>query len=186
MEGVAGVGTQHPPQRVTPRRRSSTTPSSQPRPPWSRSSGSLRRRRTGDQRKSEKSCELHLTARWEPREVVTDGGSSLGGAPGRTRTCGRRIRSPLLCPAELRGRDGHRPSAGIRTAGSPAAPYMLSGLVMVAVAQLVRAPRCGRGGREFESRRSPQTTRSAGSVRWGRVATILSPPGSPRRSSMRL
>jgi hypothetical protein len=33
---------------------------------------------------------------------------------------------------------------------------------MVAVAQLVRAPRCGRGGRGFDSRRSPSPARLAG------------------------
>ena len=51
------------------------------------------------------------------------------------------------------------------------------GVSMVVVAQLVRAPRCGRGGRGFESRRSPFSPPEfpLGWDEWNRDATLLDP-----------
>ncbi len=87
-------------------------------------------------------------------------------APGRSRTRNLVGRSHPLCPVELRGRAWScRPThSSTRVPPSTWNPVMDdSGGVpccvgcspMVAVAQLVRAPGCGPGGRGFKSPRSP-------------------------------
>jgi hypothetical protein len=72
--------------------------------------------------------------------------------PDRTRTCNLRGRNSLLYPIELRGQKQGRPL--------PPRPGTLllrltQWVSVVGVAQLVRAPGCGPGGRGFESPRSP-------------------------------
>src|SRR5690606_37311681 len=81
-------------------------------------------------------------------------GPAAGGAPGWIRTNDRRIRSPMLCPAELQGPACHRATAPavapapIPLSEPPGASPMLARCT-VAVAQSVRAPGCGPGGRGF-------------------------------------
>ena len=75
----------------------------------------------------------------------------------RTRTCNLRGRSSLLYPVELRRHIYRTPSAATRYTHclTPVRASAESGVGMVGVAQLVRAPGCGPGGRGFESPRSP-------------------------------
>ena len=88
----------------------------------------------------------------------------------RTRTCNLRGRSSLLYPVELRRQIKRTPGAATPVHSLPdhrIGPTVRFGVGMVGVAQLVRAPGCGPGGRGFESPRSP----------------VESPPAIPRTSS---
>ena len=87
-----------------------------------------------------------------------------GRTPDRTRTCNLRGRSSLLYPVELRGRDKGRPlrsAPGTLLIRLTPRGRRLASAGMVGVAQLVRAPGCGPGGRGFESPRSPVESLSA-------------------------
>ena len=55
----------------------------------------------------------------------------------------------------MRGSTGPRPSPGVRSGAWPRVPHLCPS---VGVAQLVRAPGCGPGGRGFETPRSPRKT----------------------------
>jgi hypothetical protein len=71
-------------------------------------------------------------------------------APGRSRTRNLVGRSHPLYPVELQG-PGHEDT----TVALPSGDLCQNESSLVAVAQLVRAPGCGPGGRGFEPRRSP-------------------------------
>ncbi len=69
-----------------------------------------------------------LSQAWPPRQVggvffsyVTD---EKVGAPGRTRTCSRRIRNPVLYPVELRAHGGDRLDTPVQWVQRPRRPWL--------------------------------------------------------------
>jgi hypothetical protein len=140
-----------------------------------------------------------------PAGAVSSQGSRR--APGRSRTRNLVGRSHPLCPVELQGRPpmiarglaasgggrracvlwsggGRRRRMALRALRSPrsVARPVPDWMLLVAVAQLVRAPGRGPGGRGFKSPRSPQST-SGPAVRTGRCRTTTfgrSFPGARR------
>jgi len=78
----------------------------------------------------------------------------LVGTPGRSRTRNLTGRNRLLYPVELQGLSPIVPNASAFDVAS--VDLVQYWKVLVGVAQLVRAPGCGPGGRGFDPRRSPQ------------------------------
>ncbi len=111
------------------------------------------------------------TARAEGRLALVGRGRPdlVFSAPGRSRTRNLVGRSHPLYPVELRRRRlrsaefGARPleTSVARVSWRSASPGSHAGPCMVAVAQVVRAPGCGPGGRGFKSPRSPSHPRIA-------------------------
>ena len=116
------------------------------------------------------------------------------GAPGRNRTCDHWIRSPLLYPLSYGGTQPEQPDIAGRTHGRIFRRTSRHGMgcrrtpggvphlcPSVGVAQSVRAPGCGPGGRGFETPRSPPSSRDPSGG--GRGSQTSARPGEVRRVS---